>query len=311
MRIGRCLFTSDPLSSCGTNRSPRWSAVAGMAVLLLLALLPAAAGFPSQQASPQRIFLGPDGEPLPFRNDEEILEFLRQAEVVSMKRIPVGVTRPQEVLLERNGVRARAAYRDFDETYQRARLNDGSFFMSLRDSFIHEAAAYEMSRLLGLDNVPPAVPRRHAGKNVTVQLWIEDAMSDPERRESGLQPPRQVEFRLQVQTMYLFDDLIGNVDRNEGNLLFDRETWKLWMIDHTRGFQRTTEVRNTERITWCRRDVWERLRTLERADVDAALDGLVGRYEIDALFERRDKLVAHIQARIDEFGEGAVLLTER
>jgi hypothetical protein len=30
-------------------------------------------------------------------------------------------------------------------------------------------------------------------------------------------------------------------------------------------------------------------------------------YEIDAMFERRDKLVAHIQALIDEHGEGAVL----
>jgi hypothetical protein len=280
--------------------------VAGMAALLLLAVLPAVARPPSpQQASPQRVFLGPDGQPLPFSNDEEILEFLREAEVVSMKRIPVGVTRPHEVLLERNGVRARAAYRDFDETYQRAQLNDGSFFMNLRDSCIYEAAAYRMARLLGLDNVPPAVPRRHAGKNVTVQLWIENAMGEPERQESGLRPPRQVEFRLQVQTMQLFDDLIGNVDRNQGNLLYDRETWKLWMIDHTRAFQRITDMRNLDKITWCRSDLWERLRTLQRADVDEAIGRLVSRYDIDALFERRDKIVAHIEERISE---GTVVL---
>jgi len=90
-------------------------------------------------------------------------------------------------------------------------------------------------------------------------------------------------------------------------LLFDRDTWKLWMIDHTRGFQRTRDLRGVEKITWCRADLWERLRALQRAEVDRALDRRVGRYEIDALFERRDKLVAHIQGLIDEHGEGAVL----
>ncbi|HEX9699862.1 MAG TPA: hypothetical protein VGD06_10420 [Acidobacteriota bacterium] len=277
-------------------------AVAGIAGLLLLAVLPVAAALPSQETSAQRAFLGPDGQPLPFGSDDEILEFLRQAEVVSMRRIPVGVTRPHEVILERNGVRARAAYRDVDETYQRVQLTDGSFFMNLRDSCIYEAAAYNMAQLLGLDNVPPVVGRRHAGKNVTVQLWIENAMGEPERRESGARPRRQVEFRLQVQTMYLFDDLIGNVDRNEGNLLYDRESWKLWMIDHTRAFQRTADVRNLDKINWVREDLWERLRALERADVDDALNRLVGRYEIDSLFERRDKIVAHMEKRIDDGG---------
>jgi len=85
------------------------------------------------------------------------------------------------------------------------------------------------------------------------------------------------------------------------------DTWKLWMIDHSRGFQRTRDLRGVEKITWCRADLWERLRALQRAEVDRALDRLVGRYEIDALFERRDKLLAHIQGLIDKYGEGAVL----
>ena len=284
---------------------------AGVGVLvllaLLLALLPAAVGLPAQLPPPGRVFLGPDGQPLPFKSDEEILRFLQEAEVVSLKRIPVGVTDPQEALLEKDGVRARAAYRDFDETYERVQLTDGDFFMNLRDSYLHEAAAYQMARLLGLDSVPPAVARRHSGKMVTLQLWIENALVESERRAEGLQPEGAREFRLQVQTMYLFDELIANVDRNQGNLLFDRDTWKLWMIDHTRGFQRTRDLRGVDKITWCRADLWERLRALQRAEVDRALDRLVGRYEIDALFERRDKLVAHIQGLIDKYGEGAVL----
>ena len=56
----------------------------------------------------QRSWLGPDGNQLPFRNDSEILEFLRTAEVVSIKTIPTGVTKPQKVLLEKDGVRMNA-----------------------------------------------------------------------------------------------------------------------------------------------------------------------------------------------------------
>jgi hypothetical protein len=70
-----------------------------------------------------------------------------------------------------------------------------------------------------------------------------------------------------------------------------------------------SEHENYTNIYRCRDGscLWERLRTLQRAEVDRALDRLVGRYEIDALFERRDKLVAHSQGLIDEYGEGAVL----
>ena len=38
-----------------------------------------------------------------------------------------------------------------------------------------------------------------------------------------------------------------------------------------------------------------------------AVESSAAGYEIDAMFERRDKLVEHIQALIDEHGEGAVL----
>ena len=36
----------------------------------------------------------------------------------------------------------------------------------------------------------------------------------------------------------VFDQLIGNIDRNVGNLLITSD-WRIWAIDHTRAFRLT------------------------------------------------------------------------
>ena len=263
---------------------------------------------PAPQTGGQR-YLGPDGSLLPFESDEEALEFLSTGEIISRERIPVGVTRPQEVLLEKDGVRAKATYKDIDVTYERTRMSNGEYAMNLRDYYMFERAAYEMSRLLGLDNVPPTVIRQFGRDRVSLQLWIENAMTEEARTQEGLRAPNRMEWTRQVQTMYLFDDLIGNVDRNQGDCLIDRETWKLWMIDHSRAFQRDNRLRYVEKIMYCDRAVWERLRALDQEEVRQKLGEYLTRYEVEAMFERRDAVVKYIQQLIDERGEGAVLFS--
>ena len=252
-------------------------------------------------------FLGLDGDYLPFDTDDAVLDFLSTAEIVSRERIPVGVTRPDELVLEKDGIRARAAYKDIDETYQRVTMTDGSFFMNLRDYFMFERAAYELAQMLGLDNVPPTVIRRIDGNRASLQMWIENSMLELERANQGLQPPSGRSWRRQVQTMYLFDDLIGNVDRNAGDILIDRDTWKLWMIDHSQAFQRDSKLRNAARLLFVSRDVWEKLQALDKEEVAGQLREYLTVFEINWIFERRAALVEHIQALIDERGEGAVL----
>ncbi len=79
-----------------------------LAILLLLALPgfasaaeAQAAGLAEGPASPGRIWLGPDGNPLPFKTDEEVMEFMRMARVVSVREIDKGITRPEVVMLEK------------------------------------------------------------------------------------------------------------------------------------------------------------------------------------------------------------------
>ena len=64
-------------------------------------------------------WLGPDGEPVPFESDAQILDFLRDATVVSIETIPVGVTEPRKALLELDGGLAHAIVRDVERTEER------------------------------------------------------------------------------------------------------------------------------------------------------------------------------------------------
>jgi hypothetical protein len=282
------------------------SAFPSLAMVLLFALL---LPFGAQSMAGQglrRVWLGPDGDVLPFQNDEELLAFLRTAEIASTTDIPEGVTRPRQALLELNGLQVHATLKDIDETYKRQRMSDGTFAMELRDYYVFEQVAYQLAMLLGLDNVPPTILRRYRRNESSVQLWVYGAITENERRERGMHPPHRLPWMRQVQTMYVFDDLIGNVDRNGGDILID-DDWKLWMVDHSRAFQTGVELRFVEKVLYCRRDLFEAMKALDEAAIRQHTGHQLTRYQISALLERRDLVVAHIQALIDERGEAAVL----
>jgi len=173
-----------------------------------------------------------------------------------------------------------------------------------------ECAAYRLSRLLGLNNIPPTVRRKVKGKNGVVQLWIEGVMTDTHRLTEKIIPPDTWRWAMQDQVMRLWDELIYNDDRNKGNILIDQD-WNVWLIDHTRSFRVYADIPKAEEIKYCERGFWERLKRLDEKVVKAELDDYLRSTKIDGLMKRRDLLVKHIQGLIDQKGEGAVLFQFR
>ncbi len=256
--------------------------------------------------SPRRQLTGPDGEPLPFANDEELLQFLRTATVIDSVEVGEGVTRPRRLTLEAGGVRVRAVFHDVQIRKTRVHLRGQGFIMDFKDAFENQIAAYEVSLLLGMDNVPPAVRREVAGVEGSVALWIEGAMRERDRLDRGIEPPDRGRWLESFYDMRVFDNLIFNTDRNAGNILLDG-SWKLWMIDHTRAFGNAAGLFEPEKIVRCSRPLWNRLRQLSAANVDRRLSPYLSIFEIRALFKRRDKLVQLIEREIARRGEDGVL----
>ena len=290
-----------PTSSVGSPEGiPRESFAA--ATYESLAILPQLS-----EASAAR-WLDPEGKPLPFTSDEEVMEFLRTARLVRFRKIPLGITQPKKALLEKDGVRMHAIFRDVNQDKPRQRLKDGTVVMNFRDSYIFELAAYELSRLLGLDNVPPTILRKFQGKRGSLRVWVENAMTETRKIKDNITPPDQAFWSRQIHIMRVFDNLIYNTDRNYGNILIDRN-WKVWLIDHTRAFRREKELRNPKLVVKCGRKLWEKLKSLDEQVVRERLKKFLRSSEIKALLRRRDILVQHIQKLIEERGENKVLFT--
>ena len=289
------------------------SALCGLAALcVVVASLSAAPAATGQEAGgPRRpgadeAWKDLDGNPLPFQTDEEIIEFLRTAEIESVADIERGVTNPRRVVLHKDGVRMRAALRDYDEIFEEQRI-DNVFYPRLRDSYVFDAAAYELSRVLGLNHVPPVTLRRIGDTQASLQAWLEGGLMETDRAAEDIDPPSLARFRQQTQDMRVFDSLIGNVDRNTGNILMDAD-WNFWLIDHSRTFMRNDETYYLDRVTACSRWLYERIQTLTIEEIMPVMSPPLTSSEVNWVMRRRDKIIAHFDALIAEKGEGAVLL---
>ncbi|HXE90832.1 MAG TPA: metallophosphoesterase [Terriglobales bacterium] len=251
-------------------------------------------------------WIGPDGQPLPFKSDAELLEFLRTAKVRGIKDIGTGITNPKKMKLVKDGIVANAVYRNVGEEKTYTTMAGGQTEMFFRDDATFEPAAYELSQLLGLPWVPPAIKRGYGGTDGSMQIWLEGVTQYTDIQKKKIEPPDRVRWSKQLHVMRVFDNLVYNTDRNQGNMLIDKH-WRLWLIDHTRAFRRQENLRTPDLLVQCDRGFLERLRNLDEGLVREKMKKYLRSAEIDALFVRRRKIIEHFDKLIRERGETMVL----
>jgi len=277
--------------------------------VLLLALL---ASPESPQASPpaagapvERSWLDANGDPLPLRTDEEVEEFLRTAPVKELEGISRGVAGARKALLQKGDIKMHAVFRTVTVEERERRLQNRVVWF-YRDHYIHEPAAYALSELLALEMVPPAVERTLRGTPGSLQIWVEGATAAVDRKKEGRRSPDERSIMLQYYQMQVFDNLINNLDRNQGNILIDPHE-RAWLIDHTRAFVRDTQLATPDTVRRVERGLWEKLRSLSDQELEAAIEPYLPGPERAALLERRRLLVELIQGKIDLLGDEGVL----
>lgn len=265
-------------------------------------------GAPASDALPARRWYDVEGRALPFQEDEEILAFLRTAPVVEQGLIGSGVTKPKKLTLERDGIRVHASFRYVHEEQRNVRLADGSNEMFFLDSYRNEVPAYELGRMLGMDAIPPTVLRQVDGQQGSVQIWVEDSVTQKKRAEEGTPVPGPVVVRFNRQThdMDVFDNLVRNIDRNAGNIVWDKD-WNLWLIDCTRCFAQGKDLPKPADLVKVSRPLWAALRALDETALGERLGAYLTPFQIKALLARRDKVVTALEKRIRELGEDEVL----
>ena len=103
-------------------------------------------------------------------------------------------------------------------------------------------------------------------------------------------------------TRAVLDLLIANIDRNQGNLIYD-EDWHLFLIDHSRAFTGRKDLKGMAPLGRVDRQLWAKMAALTLEDLDRGLGDWVGAKEKKALLLRRDKMAEQIKQMIAKRGE--------
>lgn len=227
---------------------------------------------------------------------EQKEQFLRTAKVVSTRGTPKGITGVLRATLrsEDGSLTHEAAISRIDEKKPQFQTDRGTE-LNFRDSYKFNIAAYKLSVLLGLDMVPPHVERSHGGSSCSFCWWVDDVLMDEgDRLRKKIKPPDLNDFNAQYSIVQVFDQLIYNVDRNQGNLLITKD-WKLWMIDHGRAFRLHHNLENPKVLKMCERNLLAKMKALDQPTLKRELGRYLTGMEIQGLLQRRDKIVAFFE----------------
>ena len=221
--------------------------------------------------------------------EDEIEKFMVEAKIEKLEAVPIGVTKPQRAVLEPGGPVSRFAWKQLTPGYSKGYM----------ESYKAEIAAYKFDRMLDLHMVPPIVERVIAGKKGAAVFWIDNT-----KNWSVTSPPQGPEpkWSIQLTRMKMFDQLIANIDRNQGNLIYD-DDWHLFLIDHSRAFIDRKDLKGTAAIGRVDRQLWARMEALTLDQLNQGLGDWVGDKEKKALLLRRDKMAAQIKQMVAKRGE--------
>jgi hypothetical protein len=270
-----------------------------LASLIVVTAVPAYAQPAASAATPaavaERASSGAAADPYTWRGRErEIEDFIRTAPITHFKDIPVGITKPQRGYFAPGGLAASMAWKPIGNQMMHGKM----------ESYRAEIAAYLLSRYLGLDMVPPVVEREIKGVKGAAVFWI-----DGVRPWDPASPPKVsgANWSRQTSRMFMFDQLIANIDRNQGNLLYD-DGGHVFLIDHSRAFTSKPDLSGLNAPQQYDRDLWLRMAALTRPDLDAVVGDWLTPLQVECVLLRRDRMAKQVTRLLRERGERVVFL---
>ena len=144
-------------------------------------------------------------------------------------------------------------------------------------------------------------------KTGSLQLWVEGAFTEYERRKQKLLPKDGGRWGAEMYKVNLLNQLTYNTDtKNALNILFDPD-FRVYAIDNSRSFPLYKELPAAKELRRFSRSVIGRLRELDREKAEGHLGSWLHDSEISALLKRCDLVLEHADRLLAEQGEAVVL----
>ncbi len=243
----------------------------------------------------------------PSLTEDQMKQFLLNAEVIKSKRSKKGITSPYVLTLTDGTLTHDGVFQPVDEMKSMKTFDSGRVELNFRDTYHFNLAAYELAKMLGIgDMMPVHVIRKWDGKEGSLSWWIPVMMDESERLSKKIPVPDPLAWNQQMYKIRVFSELVYDTDRNLTNVLIGKD-WKLYMIDFTRAFRLYNTLKEPKNLVMCERELLDKLRTLDAADLSLRTEDQLTKSEVQAVMARRDKIVQHFERLIAEKGKAAVL----
>jgi len=228
----------------------------------------------------------------------EIEAFLKTAPVVAVKKDATsGRTNPWKITLGDGTVTMQGMFKRIHAPWPNPMV----------DSYKYELAAYELNKLLGLDIVPPTVEREVEGFKGSLQYFVPDCMSEADRERLRLQPPDLKAFLNRLDEIKVFEILVKEPCLDKDDTLIQQPGWKVYRVDFAEAFAPYPGLPADCPVNRCPRRLFERLRKTARQVVADYLKPYLSEKEIDAICERKKKMIARLEGLMKTEGERNVL----
>jgi hypothetical protein len=229
---------------------------------------------------------------------EALEKTLREARVKKIeKEILGGRTGPWLVTLDTGAVKQRAVFRHVDR--QRPNLTP--------DSYKYDLAAYELTKLLGIELIPPVVEREIDGRPGSLQIFLENCIREKDRKRKKLEPPDPEAFSRSIAGIRVFEYLTYDECQDTDHLFVHTEDWRVCRVDFSEAFAPASDPLPGCEITVCARRLYEGLVKTDEQTIKTTLGRFLNEVEIQGLLTRKDLIIAKIKELIAEKGEQAVL----
>jgi hypothetical protein len=175
------------------------------------------------------------------------------------------------------------------------------------DSYKYDLAAYVLTRLLGVELIPPVVEREIENRKGSLQVFLENCVREKDRKRKKLEPPDSKAFSKAIAEIGVLENLTYDECQDTDDLYVHLEDWRVCRVDFSEAFAPVPELLPGCDVTVCSRNFYEGLLKLNEETAKSSLDQYLSEEEIGALLLRKDLIIDKIRTLIGEKGEQAVL----